>query len=57
MNLPNLLTLFNLICGLLAIISILHENVWLAILFMILSVFFDLIDGAVARKLNQTTKM
>jgi CDP-diacylglycerol--serine O-phosphatidyltransferase len=29
----------------------------LAILFMILSVFFDLIDGAVARKLNQTTKM
>ncbi len=57
MNIPNLLTLLNLICGFLAIISMLHENIWLVILFMVLSVFFDLIDGAVARKLNQTTKI
>lgn len=57
MNIPNLATLLNLVCGFLAIISILQDKVRLVIIFMILSVFFDLIDGALARKFNQTTKI
>ena len=51
-HIPNLLTLANLFCGLLAIEVGFSEHYYLAGLFVILGAFFDFFDGFAARLLK-----
>lgn len=54
-NLPNLFTLANLLCGCLAIHAVFHEDQKFLLIFFGLSLLFDLLDGLVARALNQSS--
>ncbi len=51
-HIPNVLTLGNLICGILAIRSIFLGDVNLAIAFVFIAAFLDFFDGMVARLLG-----
>ena len=51
-HIPNLLTLGNLFCGTVATIFAVQGNFVSAALFVILGIFFDFLDGFVARLLN-----
>lgn len=53
LNIPNLLTAGNFFCGMLSIILSLTGNVHLAAFPLIGSLFFDYLDGMVARLLHQ----
>lgn len=53
-TIPNMLTVANLLCGTLAVISIIrNEDYKFALLLVILAAVFDFFDGFVARLLNQ----
>lgn len=55
-TIPNLLTLSNMICGILAIISTLvSDNMEYAFALIILAAVFDFFDGLVARALHQSS--
>tara|TARA_B100001758_G_scaffold247957_1_gene269140 strand:- start:12833 stop:13555 length:723 start_codon:yes stop_codon:yes gene_type:complete len=56
-NLPNLITLANLLCGLLSIIFAFKGSLDLASLCIFLGAFFDLFDGLLARILNVTGQL
>ncbi len=49
---PNLLTLSNLACGLIALLAIFNENYVLAAWLMVASLIFDFLDGMMARLLK-----
>ncbi|TYA71438.1 CDP-alcohol phosphatidyltransferase family protein [Seonamhaeicola marinus] len=49
---PNALTLLNLLCGSIAVILAVNDELILAAYFVFLGIFFDFFDGFAARKLN-----
>ncbi|MGH1256706.1 MULTISPECIES: CDP-diacylglycerol--serine O-phosphatidyltransferase [Bacillus] len=49
---PNMLTISNFVCGLLAIHAVFVQDMYGAVLFIITGMVFDLFDGMVARKLD-----
>jgi CDP-diacylglycerol--serine O-phosphatidyltransferase len=51
-HIPNLITLANLFCGLVAIVFALKGDLVLASFFILLGIFFDFFDGFFARLLN-----
>jgi len=51
-HIPNLLTLGNLFCGMIATIFAVHGVFEIAALFVVLGIFFDFFDGFLARLLN-----
>lgn len=51
-HLPNTLTILNLLCGVMACISALDANPVVAAYYIAAGAFFDLFDGALARKLG-----
>ncbi|MDP2174351.1 MAG: CDP-diacylglycerol--serine O-phosphatidyltransferase [Bacteroidota bacterium] len=51
-QIPNLFTLANLSCGVMAIVSVLESNLNEAALFIFAAVFFDFFDGFLARLLK-----
>jgi len=51
-HIPNLLTLGNLFCGTIAAIFAVESNFTSAALFVVLGIFFDFLDGFVARLLK-----
>lgn len=51
-HIPNLLTLLNLLCGCLAIISTFHKTFELTALLLVIAAVFDFFDGFVARLLG-----
>jgi CDP-diacylglycerol---serine O-phosphatidyltransferase len=50
--LPNLLTLFNVFCGCVAVVFAVRGHLEYAALFVFLGIFFDYFDGLAARLLN-----
>ncbi len=54
---PNLFTISNLVCGCIAMVSILYGWYGMAFLTFILGLFFDFSDGLVARALNVSSEM
>ena len=53
-TIPNIVTLFNLVSGMLAIIFI-SRNILISIGLIMLAIFFDALDGLIARKLKATS--
>lgn len=51
-HLPNTLTLINLFCGALAVVSIFHLHVEATLIFQVISLVADFLDGMLARKLK-----
>jgi CDP-diacylglycerol--serine O-phosphatidyltransferase len=49
---PHILTLSNLLCGVLSIRAIFNDDVWLAIIFVAIAAFLDFFDGLAARLLG-----
>ncbi len=49
---PNALTLLNLLCGSIAVILAVNDNLVTAAYFVFFGIFFDFFDGFAARKLN-----
>jgi len=49
---PNILTLLNLLAGLIAVILAVEDNLVFAGLFVVLGIFFDFFDGFIARLLK-----
>ncbi|MGR5925715.1 CDP-diacylglycerol--serine O-phosphatidyltransferase [Bacillus pacificus] len=49
---PNMMTIANFICGILAIYSVFFQDMYGAVMFIITGMVFDLFDGMVARKLD-----
>lgn len=49
---PNLISLLNLLCGVLAVIFAVHNNLAIAALFVLAGIFFDFFDGLAARLLG-----
>ncbi|MBW2964556.1 CDP-diacylglycerol--serine O-phosphatidyltransferase [Candidatus Woesearchaeota archaeon] len=54
---PHVLTLLNLICGMISILFAVAKQYRLAAVFMIVAVFFDFIDGRMARYMKKVTPM
>ncbi len=52
MKLPDYITCLNLVSGLLAIYAAIHGNFWQAAVLIIAGMFFDAIDGWVARRMG-----
>ena len=51
-NIPNFVTLLNLLCGSIAVLFAANNFFVTAALFVFLGIFFDFFDGLLARKLN-----
>jgi CDP-diacylglycerol---serine O-phosphatidyltransferase len=51
-HIPNLITCFNLLCGIIAIILIFQDKLNYAAFFIIAAAIFDFLDGFVARLVN-----
>ena len=51
-NIPNFVTLLNLLCGNIAVLFAVNNFFVTAALFVFLGIFFDFFDGLLARKLN-----
>ncbi len=51
-QLPNFITLLNLFCGILAILTVFQGELWLASIFILVASVFDFLDGFTARMLN-----
>lgn len=51
-NIPNFVTLLNLLCGSIAVLFAVNNFFVTAALFVFLGIFFDFFDGLLARKLN-----
>ena len=56
-QIPNALTLLNLLCGSIAVILAINNNFVAAALFVFLGIFFDFFDGFAARKLNVQSEL
>lgn len=56
-QIPNLLTLLNLLCGSIAVILAVNSHFVSAALFVFLGIFFDFFDGFAARKLNVQSEL
>ena len=56
-QIPNLLTLLNLVSGFISIILIMHGNLRLAVWFISVSLLLDFADGLAARLLNAYSDM
>lgn len=56
-QIPNALTLLNLLCGSIAAILAINSNFITAALFVFLGVFFDFFDGFAARKLKVQSEL
>ena len=56
-QIPNALTLLNLLCGSIAAILAINSNFVTAALFVFLGVFFDFFDGFAARKLKVQSEL
>lgn len=56
-QIPNALTLLNLLCGSIAVILAINNNFVTAALFVFLGIFFDFFDGFAARKLNVQSEL
>src|SRR3989339_795488 len=56
-QIPNTITAFNLIAGLIAIIMILEDNLVMASLFIFLAALFDFLDGTAARLLDARSEL
>ncbi|MGE7857919.1 CDP-diacylglycerol--serine O-phosphatidyltransferase [Bacillus sp. NPDC094064] len=54
---PNMMTIANFICGILAIYSVLAHDMHGAVMFIITGMIFDLFDGMVARKLGSVSEI
>ncbi len=56
-NIPNLITLFNLLSGILSIVSLYQGSIEWAVYFIGIAAIFDFMDGAAARLLKVTSEM
>lgn len=56
-QIPNALTLLNLLCGSVAVIFVINNNFVTGALFVFLGIFFDFFDGLAARKLNVQSEL
>lgn len=56
-QLPNVITLVNLICGVCAILSVIQGDLWLTSGLLAIGLLADLLDGAVARALKVTSEL
>ncbi len=56
-NIPNFITLFNLLSGILSIISLYQGSIEWAVYFIGIAAIFDFMDGAAARLLKVTSEM
>ena len=56
-EIPNALTLLNLLCGSIAVILAVNSNFVTAALFVFLGIFFDFFDGFAARKLKVQSEL
>lgn len=54
---PNLLTLLNLLCGCLAAMYAVNNQIQYTVLFVLLGIFFDFFDGFAARLLNVQSEL
>lgn len=54
---PNMITIANFVCGLLAIYAVLVHDMYLGAVFIITGMLFDFFDGMVARKLDSVSEM
>lgn len=54
---PNMMTIANFICGVLAIYSVFVQDMYGAVMFIITGMVFDLFDGMVARKLDAVSEI
>ncbi|WP_242274052.1 CDP-diacylglycerol--serine O-phosphatidyltransferase [Bacillus cereus group sp. BfR-BA-01310] len=52
---PNMITIANFVCGLLAIHAVLVHDIYLGVVFIITGMLFDLFDGMIARKLDSVS--
>ena len=53
---PSVFTVMNLICGYLSILLVVNGKLAAASYLILLAIFFDALDGKIARKLNQPSK-
>ena len=56
-HLPQLLTLFNVLSGCIAVVFAVLNELHLACVFVIIGIFFDFFDGLVARALNAQSEL
>lgn len=56
-HLPNLVTLLNVLCGCVAVVFALRDQVELTAFFVFLGIFFDYFDGLLARLLNVQSEL
>jgi CDP-diacylglycerol--serine O-phosphatidyltransferase len=56
-QIPNLITLLNLLCGSIAVILAVQNHLVLAALFVAIGIFFDFFDGLAARLLNAKSEL
>ncbi len=56
-HIPNIITLFNLVCGILSIYSFMNDDIQLAAWFIFAGAGFDFFDGFVARILNAKSEI
>ncbi|EJS73953.1 CDP-diacylglycerol--serine O-phosphatidyltransferase [Bacillus cereus] len=54
---PNMITIANFVCGLLAIYAIFAHDIYLGAVFIITGMLFDFFDGMVARKLDSVSEI
>ncbi|RBP28063.1 MULTISPECIES: CDP-diacylglycerol--serine O-phosphatidyltransferase [Bacillus] len=54
---PNMITIANFVCGLLAIYAVFVHDMYLGAVFIITGMLFDFFDGMVARKLDSVSEM
>ena len=56
-HIPNFITLLNLFCGCIAVVFAVMNRLELAAIFVFLGIFFDFLDGFVARMLRVTSEI
>ncbi len=54
---PNIITLLNLLCGCIALVFAFHRNFEMALLFVSLGIFLDFFDGFFARLFNVSSPL
>ncbi|MBN1544574.1 CDP-diacylglycerol--serine O-phosphatidyltransferase [Candidatus Woesearchaeota archaeon] len=52
---PHVLTLMNILCGMISVLFAISGELKLAAVFMLAAVFFDFIDGRIARYMDKVT--
>ena len=56
-HIPNIITLFNMLSGILSIYSVMNGNIDLAAYFIFIAAAFDFLDGLAARLLNAKSEI